>query len=79
MVALMSNPPLVGDASYATYDAERQGILQSLKRRAVKLVAAYNALEGVSCVRDTRLGGVTRVVFEWVLTYGLFGCVRSSC
>lgn len=49
MVALMSNPPLVGDASYATYDAERQGILQSLKRRAVKLVAAYNALEGVSC------------------------------
>ncbi|EQC25667.1 alanine transaminase [Saprolegnia diclina VS20] len=49
MVALMTNPPVEGDESYELYIAQRDGILSSLKRRAVKLVAAFNELEGVSC------------------------------
>ncbi|OQS06931.1 alanine aminotransferase 2, partial [Thraustotheca clavata] len=49
MVALMTNPPVKGDASYESYVAQRDGILHSLKRRAVKLVAAFNELEGVTC------------------------------
>lgn len=49
MVALMTNPPQPGDVSYDRYCAERHDILSSLKRRAVKLVAAYNDLEGVTC------------------------------
>lgn len=49
MVGLMTNPPRPGDASHALYAAERDGILASLRRRATKLAAALNALEGVSC------------------------------
>ncbi|KAH9116493.1 hypothetical protein AeMF1_009584 [Aphanomyces euteiches] len=49
MVALMTNPPKPGDASYDLYVQQRDGIVSSLKRRAVKLVAAYNKLEGVTC------------------------------
>jgi len=48
-VGLMVNPPRAGDASHATYAAERDAILGSLKRRALKLVAGLNALEGVTC------------------------------
>lgn len=45
----MVQPPQPGDASYATYQAERDGILASLRRRAQMLSAALNGLEGVSC------------------------------
>jgi len=46
---LMVQPPQVGDESYATYKAERDGILASLRRRAGMLSEALNRLEGVSC------------------------------
>jgi alanine transaminase len=46
---LMVQPPKEGDESYATYKAERDGILASLRRRAAMLSAALNKLEGVSC------------------------------
>jgi alanine transaminase len=49
MTSLMTNPPKDGDASYPLYSEERDGILDSLKRRAKQLVAAYNTLEGVTC------------------------------
>lgn len=46
---LMVQPPQPGDVSYATYRAERDGILASLRRRSVMLSESLNALEGVSC------------------------------
>lgn len=46
---LMVQPPQPGDVSYATYKAERDGILASLRRRAGLLSKALNAMEGVSC------------------------------
>lgn len=49
MVGLMVNPPKKGDASYQRYCHQRDSILASLKRRALKLVAAFNKLEGVTC------------------------------
>jgi alanine transaminase len=49
MTALMTNPPKPGEPSYELYAKEREGILQSLKRRAEKLVAAYNQMEGMTC------------------------------
>lgn len=49
MVGLMTNPPQPGDASYQRYIEQRDGTLQSLKRRALKLVKAFNKLEGVTC------------------------------
>jgi len=48
-VGLMVRPPQPGEASHALYASEREAIMSSLKRRATKLVAALNALEGVSC------------------------------
>ena len=51
MVAMMSNPPAPGDQSFELYVQERDDILMSLHRRAIKLVAAFNTLEGVTCVR----------------------------
>lgn len=48
-VSCMVRPPAPGDASHAAYEAERDAILGSLRRRAVALVAALNAMEGVSC------------------------------
>ena len=53
MTGLMVNPPKLGDPSYPTYVAERDEILASLKRRAAKLVAALNDLDGVSCCAPT--------------------------
>uniref|UniRef100_A0A2N9G9I1 alanine transaminase n=1 Tax=Fagus sylvatica TaxID=28930 RepID=A0A2N9G9I1_FAGSY len=41
--------PDVGDESYDSYCAEKEGILSSLKRRAKALEDALNNLEGVSC------------------------------
>ena len=46
---LMVRPPKPGEASYAAFAAERDGIMTSLKRRATKLVAGLNALDGVTC------------------------------
>lgn len=49
LVDLMCNPPKENDPSHPTYHAEVSGIYESLKRRAQKLEAAFNAMEGVSC------------------------------
>ncbi|ONK75158.1 uncharacterized protein A4U43_C03F13960 [Asparagus officinalis] len=38
-----------GDESYESYVAERDGILQSLARRAKALEDAFNSLEGITC------------------------------
>eukprot|EP00401_Gymnodinium_catenatum_P016675 CAMPEP_0117606498 /NCGR_PEP_ID=MMETSP0784-20121206/79743_1 /TAXON_ID=39447 /ORGANISM="" /LENGTH=513 /DNA_ID=CAMNT_0005409581 /DNA_START=76 /DNA_END=1618 /DNA_ORIENTATION=+ len=48
-VGLMVNPPAAGDESYETYVSERDAILSSLKRRAQKVAAALNALQGITC------------------------------
>jgi alanine transaminase len=46
---IMVNPPKNGDSSHAQYVQERDAILASMKRRAVKLSAELNKLPGVSC------------------------------
>lgn len=48
-LGLMVNPPKPGDYSYNQYHEEKNGILESLKRRARAITDAFNALEGVSC------------------------------
>ena len=48
-VGMMVNPPKQGDASYELYEEEKNGILNSLQRRAILLVDALNKLEGVTC------------------------------
>lgn len=48
-VGLMTMPPAEGDESYPLYAKERDAILHSLRRRAEKLVASLNGLEGVTC------------------------------
>lgn len=45
----MVNPPKPGDASYKQFMKEKDGLLNSLKRRARKMTDAFNALEGVTC------------------------------
>nr|CAD1838058.1 unnamed protein product [Ananas comosus var. bracteatus] len=49
LASLVMNPPKVGDESYESYVAERDGILSSLARRAKALEDAFNNLEGVTC------------------------------
>lgn len=49
MMGLQCQPPQPGSESHSTYVHERDTILSSLKRRAIKLVAALNKLEGVTC------------------------------
>ncbi|KAI8927866.1 pyridoxal phosphate-dependent transferase [Entophlyctis helioformis] len=49
MVEHMVNPPKPGSPSYELYVQENKGIYESLKRRAERLAAAFNALEGVTC------------------------------
>merc|ERR1712226_902730 len=39
----------MGDESYSIYVEERDGIISSLKRRAIKLSEALNKLQGISC------------------------------
>ena len=46
---IMVQPPQPGSPSYSTYIAERDQILDSLRRRANKLSEALNSLPGVSC------------------------------
>jgi len=49
----MVNPPKPGDASYELYQKEKNDIIQSLKRRAFKLSAAINSLEGFTCAKPS--------------------------
>ncbi|KAJ4814609.1 Alanine aminotransferase 2 [Rhynchospora pubera] len=49
LASLVMNPPKVGDESYESYMAEKDGILQSLARRAQALEEAFNSMEGVTC------------------------------
>ncbi|KAI9093886.1 hypothetical protein K1719_026884 [Acacia pycnantha] len=49
LASLVMSPPKVGDESYESYIAERDGILSSLARRAKTLEEALNKLEGVTC------------------------------
>ncbi|KAF7728527.1 hypothetical protein EC973_005931 [Apophysomyces ossiformis] len=49
MVDLMTNPPVEGDESYPQYKSEVDAIFGSLKRRAAKLAACFNNLEGATC------------------------------
>lgn len=46
---LMVQPPKATEPSYELYAQERDGILSSLLRRAGRMKAALNSLEGVSC------------------------------
>ncbi|XP_077240884.1 alanine aminotransferase 2-like [Tasmannia lanceolata] len=49
LASLIMNPPKVGDESFESYSAEKDGILSSLARRAKTLEDAFNSLEGVTC------------------------------
>ncbi|KAF8401169.1 hypothetical protein HHK36_014473 [Tetracentron sinense] len=49
LASLVMNPPKVGDESYESYSAERDGILSSLAKRAKTLEDAFNSLEGITC------------------------------
>jgi len=51
MVDCMVRPPVPGCESYELYKRETDRIYESLKRRALRLVAALNALDGISCQR----------------------------
>jgi glutamate--glyoxylate aminotransferase len=48
-MGLMCNPPRLGDASYASFMAEKEQLLSSLKRRARLLTDAFNSMQGVTC------------------------------
>lgn len=49
LVDLMVDPPKPGDPSYELYHQETTGTYEALKRRAIKLVAFFNTLPGMSC------------------------------
>ena len=49
MVGMMVNPPSQGQPSFEQYQSEKNGILDSLQRRAKVLVDAFNELEGITC------------------------------
>ncbi|CAN0877790.1 Alanine aminotransferase 2, mitochondrial [Linum grandiflorum] len=51
LASLVMSPPKVGDESYDSYSAEKDGILSSLARRAKTLEEGLNSLEGVTCNR----------------------------
>lgn len=48
MMGLMVNPPRKGEESFDLYQAERDGILTSLRRRAQTLTTAFKSMEGFS-------------------------------
>lgn len=48
-MALVMNPPKPGEPSYELYEREKNDVLGSLKRRAVRLTSALDSLDGVSC------------------------------
>jgi alanine transaminase len=49
MTDLMVKQPCPGEASYESYQAEKDGIFQSLVRRSKMVQDGLNGLEGVSC------------------------------
>ncbi|KAH0691096.1 hypothetical protein KY289_018454 [Solanum tuberosum] len=49
LASLVMSPPKVGDESYESFAAEKEGILSSLARRAKTLEDAFSSLEGVTC------------------------------
>lgn len=49
LVDMMVKPPQSGDESFSLYQQEVDAIYTSLKRRALKLAAAFNSMTGVSC------------------------------
>jgi alanine transaminase len=48
-MALHLSPPKQGDPSYDLYVSEKNAVLDSLKRRAMKVSESLNKLEGMSC------------------------------
>jgi aspartate/methionine/tyrosine aminotransferase len=46
---LMVNPPKEGDESYPTFVAERNAILDELKKRAILLAEGLDAIPGIAC------------------------------
>lgn len=48
-MGVMVNPPKKGDESFESYNKEKNDILQSLKRRAIKLQQSLNGVEGIKC------------------------------
>ncbi|XP_057454995.1 alanine aminotransferase 2, mitochondrial-like [Lotus japonicus] len=49
LTSLIMSPPKVGDESYESFWAERDGILSSFARGAKTMEEAFNKLEGVTC------------------------------
>ncbi|HET8725100.1 MAG TPA: aminotransferase class I/II-fold pyridoxal phosphate-dependent enzyme [Anaeromyxobacteraceae bacterium] len=45
----MVRPPRPGDASHPLYERERNGVLDSLRRRAARLQAGLDAIPGIQC------------------------------
>eukprot|EP01033_Poteriospumella_lacustris_P002477 gene2477-1808_t len=48
-LGLMVNPPRIGDPSFELYKEEKASLIESLKRRAIRITNAFNSLEGVLC------------------------------
>jgi len=48
-LGLMVNGPKPGDYSYENHMCEKNGVLESLQRRARAITDAFNEMEGVSC------------------------------
>jgi len=49
LVRAMVKPPVPGDPSWPTWDAERKAVLESLRERAQILAEGLNAIPGYSC------------------------------
>ncbi|KAA8498084.1 Glutamate--glyoxylate aminotransferase 1 [Porphyridium purpureum] len=52
-VGLMCQPPVPGDPSFPLYNMEMNSIIESLKRRALRLARTFNTMEGVQCTEVT--------------------------
>ena len=48
-IALMTNEPQPGDVSYDSWNAEKQGLLDSMRRKAHMMTDFFNSLDGVAC------------------------------
>ena len=48
-LGIMVNPPKPGEPSYPLFIKEKEGLIESLKRRARLITDAFNGLEGVDC------------------------------
>lgn len=51
-VGVMVQPPKEGEPSFPAYKEEKDSILNSLKRRAVKMNECLNSLDGVECTES---------------------------